>query len=885
MHMPKTTEELQKIINQNYKKVQESELQVYDKNEALKKQFVQDEKSLATQLKNELKEITEKRKQVKQQFKSELEELIKKGESHQSDILLRREKTTQTYEQSIVAANKKFEEEVKKLNQAIEEENQAYKKLVKSVLDEYNKNIANAKKTIEKINEKGLKDQATFQSKLEELKAKYDAKVKETSEKEETKIAKLNEACEKEVNKQEDLMVSERKKLDDKLEALRPVYLEELEEINDNIQQKKEEYEAKHESIRSSADQRIAVREKHMHRAMDDNDSRSAKQHKKDIEKYRKEADKDLVLLRKNYNQENEQAQEYRKNFIKENFEKLANLEREYKEFEEAKQKEIDELQIKLTHDINLTKLDFEKQQAELLQEYNKDFKEIRVKQEDVLRQQELDVEAQENIQMNLTISFDKTNIINEENHKLILETRAKELRDAEIEKRKDELLEKDVLDNEVSKLENEKTLADLELAQNKDLLIEKEIVENHRFDQLQMSSHKEEFFGFQTNLEPLFLHRAEQASVFEEQEVNNRYQIKLSFLQKQLTEMKEDYDKLVEKIKDVYDKEKAPLEAIIEKIAGDQKTELETIEEVHQEKVTAIKEKIDGLHPRKDKKQIRDLEDDLAELEDDYEQNVKQKKANIHASTKTYQVALDAATSRYEKALEEAEKLFDNENLRFQKSIEMLQTNQIAELDDVKMRKMQTETSVQDFLSSAATRNTLNTEDNQSYLSDLIAQAETRMSNRVKLFENQREQENNRFNQQLQELANIKKEALEQVTQDFGRQESDLESFKSMIESNQKQAEEKATFDLNTQVSKTHAKNDEINAKFDANQKVIKDTLDNQTEEFNTKMQSINKNVNEENNHYDSEEKRVHKEYEQRLKDSLKDIDAALATDIKNIQ
>ena len=222
----------------------------------------------------------------------------------------------------------------------------------------------------------------------------------------------MTEASDKQVLKFQEAISEEKDKYAKKLAQLLPIYEEELSEIDENIEAKKFEYDTKHESIRTSADQRIAVREKHLHRAMDDNDQRSVKQHKKDIEKFRKEADRDLVLLRKSHKSDEEQSAIYRKNFMKENLEKLAEIEKEHNSVLELKQKDIEDTKVTLAYNVENTNLEYEKLQAEALDAFNQAFAEVRNKQEEVMKQKEIDLDKEEDTQKKLLIEFEKTNLV-----------------------------------------------------------------------------------------------------------------------------------------------------------------------------------------------------------------------------------------------------------------------------------------------------------------------------------------------------------------------------------------------------------------------------------------------------------------------------------------
>ena len=879
--MQKTNEEILKALEKNYQTVQIAELNVYDKNTKLNKQFKKEVKDLESKLKEELKVVAQEETELSAGFRQQEVELKTTESSLQKSLDDKILVAKATYESSIKAISDSNEKEVIRLNEVIKAIKKDNTKLIADVLKEYNKSVEASKKVIITINEKGVKDQTTFTAKIEDLRTKHEQKLEDLKAKEAVKIQKLTEASDKQVLKLQDSIKDEQEKYANKLAQLHPIYEEELAEIDENMESKKFEYQTKHESIRTSADQRIAVREKHLHRAMDDNDQRSVKQHKKDIEKFRKEADRDLVLLRKSHKSDEEQSSVYRKNFIKENLEKLADIEKEHNNVLELKQKDIEDTRITLVFNIENTNLEYEKLEAEALNVFNQSFIEVRTKQEEVLKQKEIDLDKEEDTQKKLLIEFDKTNLVNEEKQHEAIEQKSKELRVETISKTKNEIETKDTLNNEEATLNNQKEIAKFELEKDLKVILKQEIIVSHKQEHKKLSSFKEEFLTYQSQLVPLYTDRAKEIFGYDEQEVTNRYQLKIAFLEKQIESLDRNYETVVKKINDVLVVERAPFDTIINSIAGSQKDELNVFEEAHQEKAQEIEDKLASLNDRKEKKLRKLYEDELETLNSAFKAAKKTKEVEISKSVGIYEQALNAAIARNEEALKAAKDFNDSEDSRLKTSIDLLKTNKANELEDSKLRIMQSEGNLQEFLTKSATRNTSNTEDNQLYYDQKVAIVESHVNQTKSDFEELRENANNQYNLLLKGYSDQKANVLSDLLSEQNREESSFESLKQDLENKKGKYQSDSDSNVSLETNKTNDKANAITKRYDVKIQVVNDEFSRQSNEFNSHLNDISKKMSASNETLASEKKRVLKDYEASLKAVLSSITKKLSEDI----
>ncbi len=883
--MAKTKEEVQKILENNYLGVQKKEFSVYDKAKEVQKEFTTAVKALSSNLKAEEKLHSKEEKDIKTEYALLLEDIIKANEKLKKDVSTKRKAVEAKAKKANEAAALKQELATKKVNEQIVVIKNENKKLVASTLATYQKDVENTKKAIVSINEKGVKDQNSFNVKISDLRSKHESKVSGLNEKEEIKIKKLTVESNKKVEKLQESIELEREKLDKKITMFNMSYEEELAEIDEKISEDKNSYDGKHEGIRSSADKRIANREKHLQRSIEDNDTRSAKQHKKDIDKFKKEATRDLNILKKLYSQEYKVAIDYRKSFVKEGIAKRAELVKEFSRLREAMQLQIDTALITLKTDIENTKFEYEKIRSEELNNYNSEYADVKEKQLEVLKNQELDVAKKEDNLVKLRYNFEKDNNINAEKLSEKLENMEKELRVIKITKLHDDYLTKDILDNANLNLDNELEVAAIKLVKDKKVNEETEEVAYHNLKHKTTSSNKEEFYNYQQLQEALYTDRAKELFEYEELEANNRYTLKVAFLESERKEVNASNKTLVKKINDVLAKERVPFDKVIEKVAGSKKVELEKYIEEQEVKVNQLKQKIDKLDSKQDKKEKRYLQDTYQKLVSNYKQERTSKEQVIINATIAYDTALKNALRRNEIALEEAEAFNDAENSRINLAIDSLNTNKDNELKDAKNRYNETITSVKDFVDKASTRNQSNTEENLAFLNLNLEHKQNLINLAIDLFEKSKETLNDTLNQSIQKLASEKQSQLDKNDAKLKTEEENLENFKNTINSKIKDIEIKTEKLIQAQNNNVSNQFGQLDQKYIGLIKEIHETLDNQNSEHKMTLQTIVKKTSNEKSHFDSENKRVQKEYEQRLKGDLQKISSKASQDISNLK
>jgi len=879
--MAKTKEEILKILEKNYKETQVQELSVYDKVIEQHTAFTKDAKELDKERTAEFKKIDKDEKAEIERVKAQIADIEQKHQAHLADVETRKEAAQQLYTKELTESAQNEQGLLDGKQKEIDAINKSFDKALKELDKQLKLDLDASNKQILASQEKGAKDQASFEVKISDLKAKYEAKVVTLQEKQQHKLEKLLEVHAKKVESIQAAIVSEKESADKKAVLKQAVYEEELEEINEKITFEKDEFEQKFASIKDSAEKRIAVREKHLQRAISDNDQRSAKQHKKDIAKFKKEIEHDLAVLQKNYDQQSQVSAAYPIKFKKDYLEECANREREFVDFSQQKQLELDNLKIQLTFDQENTKLEYQKLLAEELDKFNNDYAQIREKQETVKSQQIQDEEQEKHTQELFQIEWDRATKTEQENHKDDLETKAKEQRVIQLHKVAEDDLAQNTLSDTLARLESEVEVAEVTLAHDKTEAKLKKQIKLHTFQDKRHQAHKNEFLAYQQQLAPLFNNRAKEILAYDELEINNRLALKLAFYNEEQKTLDKDYELLTAKVDTMYTEEATFFEAQIEDIAGSQKVELDAFVEEHEAKAVELKAKFESIDNRKDRKVAENEYNDFTRH---YKEQRAQKEQQLQQSVGVYLNALNDAKDRKEKALRDLADLYNAGTARVNRFIDQVKADAQAELDNSQKHVNETGENINQFNLSAASRNQQQTDANNLYLQTQIQTENDKIKNANSILENSRELLHENLNAEIQKLSTARQQLLDKKADEVHAQEANLEAFKNQIEA----AIEAIKVDANNRVSAQNSAFAQTSSNITTalNQELgqIRTALANQVSDFNQTLSTISKNIQTAKNLLESEQKRVKKEFDDRLKQEFTRILDDLQTKTKAI-
>lgn len=879
-----TKEEKQALLTKQYQAVLDKELAVYDNAKKAHSSLTKEIKKVQAEYTKQIKAIDAKEKKLQTTYKNKVK---KREETHQTllnQIAVSKEEVVATH-----AANK---ETIEADNKAVATANKkqltaAKKDLTKQAKDAEKEHVQGhekADKTIVQIKEKGVKDQATFDQKLNDLKTKFEAKIESLNDKEQTKKAKLIEAHEKKVQSVQEAIQKEQEKHDKNLAIVIPTFEEELEEIDEKIALEQADFDKKYANIKTSSDKRIAVREKHMQRALSENDNRSAKQHKKDIAKFRKEAEKDLAILEKNYNQQKAVSADYRINFIKEHYANLADLERKAADIKEQKQLELDQLVIAHTTQLEQTTQEYNQLRADELKAYNENYAATREKQENVKHQELIDIEEQNMIKLQIDHTLAAKQDIIEEETKTAQEEfdKAERLREKDCETKL--ALNDNNLSLEQAKLDAQIDVAELEKDRDINNLDHEQAKEKHTLQDERHNAQKESFHAYQLAFSPALVSRVETLTEYHQTEVKNRTQLELKVLLAEQKELEKDHKLLVTHIDETFNKDKVFYEEHINALAGPKQEELDAFIQENQTTLLELKNKIEQLTDRKDRRERHQLEEQYQLQESSYKKLRTQKEEEIQAVVGVYQDALNELQDRHEVALKDANDLYNASVQAIEQQIEQVEQHETDALAQLEQQKLQTEEQLNTFTLQAASRNQQHATSNQTYLDRQLAIEDGHINDINNDCEAKREARNTILDQTISEH-NQTEQSLNQDNQLFVQaQNQEFESYQQ--ESHQTIQSRKQQLDSSNQEEQNtfNQKKAEIVAALDQELSTIRANLDEQTSSYNQTVQEIEQAKLQATNHLEDEQKRVQKEYEERLKQDYDKIAQDQQTNIQSM-
>ncbi|QMS84562.1 hypothetical protein [Candidatus Xianfuyuplasma coldseepsis] len=873
--MPRTKEELQKIVEKQFSSVTKEELNVYDNAKKLLEAFKKDTKALETAYKKTIKELDQEDKIIEASFKSDLSVLEKELKEALQKLDSQKQQAIDLCVQEIEKHQRELEAAITDHEKQVLASEKDHQKALKSLEKELQKNLDASVKNIEAINEKSGKDQASFDQKINDLKAKYEAKVETLLEKEKTKLAKLQESFNKKVESIHEQIKKEQDAHTKKVVTKKTVYEEELAEIDEKMEYDKSEFDRKHQSIKDAVDKRIQVREKHLQRAIAENDNRSAKQHKKDIAKFRKEADKDLIVLEKNYDKKKKESIDYRTKFMKEFVQDLEDLQKEFAKYKEDKQLDIDQLQFAHNNDLEQVKLDFEQDRADELNKFNSSFAQIREKQEQVLYEKDLAIAKEELQQDLLNAEYVQARDTAIEEVKLTAEEQVKAKLFLELEQHKAVKLSEKRRDETIRTLANEADLLDIEYTNKKAVLEADKQAEHHHVQDKRNNALQEEFVAYQEQLSPLYTKRVEDILAYETAEVNNRLALKMEVYESSQIELDKTYKLLEEKVDAEFTLEASFYEEQIQDIAGDKQDAFNAFVEQNEKELLELQAQIDSLTTLQDRKERKQLESTYQRKKQAFTDEKAHRERELETLVGPYQDGLADVLDRKDKAVKDIRELHQAATKDITDHLTVLKEHSAAELALAKTNLDHITSAFNQFGLQLASRREQQSSMHKSYLDQQLAIEDKRKQQAATVMERSRELLLQQLEEDKQQLQQEEQAFLAEVKSKVQTEEARVEAVKQAVEEAvaaiKAVANEAIAAGNNTLTSKKNDLDQALNQELNQ----INTTLQTQVADYNQVTADVKKRKQASSSLLESEQKRVKKDSDVRLKEAYTKIEA----------
>ena len=876
--------EFEKELNRKYGKVQIEENKFKEHLVKKEKKFLGDTKKISTEYKKDLKTHADFDKEITNKFKDSLKVIKENHLNLLKDIQKRISGLEKDNKKALEVATKEYEGETTRLNELLVTLNSDLEKLNEDVLKAYNKDLSKSEARKVSLVEQSVMDINNLLTQLKEAQENYEILVSKLNEKRDEKQEKLQASNVKKIDKIQIEIEKEESKIAKSINDLKLPYEEKLAVIEEKIKVENDKFTTKDSAIKSTLESKVARHEKFMNKSMRDNDSRAVKQHKKEIAVLEKNAEKELKLLSKEHDERFEVLKDKKNELMTSNLNKIASFESDLVKSKEEKLYQIDLNKATLNNDIEMSTLSAKQTLEDELNKYNVYYSENERSQSEVKYNEELALEKEKDYQVHLKLTFDETNKANVVKHQEALASRDKELKLSEFVLNSEHVLSNLAKEAELSKLKNEKEVSEKELILTIQINNKNEYIEYHKNESNKFASNSNEFYNYQNEVTSLLKDRAIVVSSYETIELNNRVNLKVAFLEKQLVLLEKDCSRIIEKTNEFFENEKAVFEVEINKLSKGALADLSKFEDKSNEEIKALVDKKNALDPKAYKKEIRVFDKEITSKNRMLDEELSKRKAIISQNSRLFTQGLEEAVNRKENALKDINEFNSIEKEKLDKAIELVKTGLNGETHNIVGRLNTTVSQSADYAESLLVRKNLVTEQNVEYLEGRINKEQDSIEHSKFLFEQEKSVLTSALEQYLLENGNKKSAEISNTTEQKLKEETNLESiiadFESLANKYVKEKEDLAENQSSTLQSNI-AKIDQRHS----NKLVqISKQLNEKVSNYNMNTVDLDGAKDEEIRKFDSDKKIVQRKYETSLSKEMLIISQKLQTDIKNI-
>jgi|GEM_PF-5352481 hypothetical protein len=868
--MKQTKEEIMQIAGKEYYQVVQQELTTLDNQTKSFNQFKEVHKKLHKTFQLEYHNILSEIKELSNQLTQNKQNLLKTLQEQKQIITQKQSNLAQNLEINLASHKAEYEEELTKFKTKIKETKRQYEKHVKELQKALENHLDISAKNTLSIKEKGSQDDASFRNRLLELKQKHEEVIKELEKRKETKIKQLNESFKQKQETIKRLIEQEQEKYDKELRMKEELHQEELEEIEEKVQFDKFEYEQKTKAIHESLEKRIAVRKKHLERAIKDNDKRSIKLHKKDIVAFEREAKRDLKILQKEFELINEKNASYKKTVQDEFRLKRYELQKHFEEIIEEKRFALELEQSLLDNTLKQANLEYRKLVLKEQENYFELNSKILEKQETANMQRHIALEQELFNQDREKVKFNYEQKI----AKLQLELAQEEI-DMTLKQKEQELnykidLSQIQTDKTMEELSKAMLLAELEEESNR-IIADKEfeievLKRKYKQEQLIPPSVRSNLLATKPLFESLYQSLNDQFDV----ENKVRLQRAVIMFDSLIKGLEKKHQEALKQINKFFDPDIKQLSDEIQSLCGDLATEYDQLISSESERFNNWEQKIASITGKKEKK------DEELKYEKEYvafEEKQSELRAQIDILAGPQMKLVAELTLAKQEAIDETTKQFESAKTRLLDAKELMQ-KQIEESESLlKQLSLKGVEDCEDFLAKITSKTDERVNTMQKKLDEYLDIYQTELENlkqqnlhkraeienatiaKLAELQNKQEQLENRYHDQL----NLITESFKQYESQWNERYKGLQlDWSNQISEREKQLEEKKV-DLMSS----------LNQAIDS----IRTKLNMQLQEIEQEVHNIEQIENNNENEMKNKEQKIRKASSERLKKRLEEL------------
>jgi hypothetical protein len=409
--------------------------------------------------------------------------------------------------------------------------------------------------------------------------------------------------------------------------------------------------------------------------------------------------------------------------------------------------------------------------------------------------------------------------------------------------------------------------------ALSKEILCYEEQIAHYENDYERQHALKEEYVSYQTMVKSLEQSQLKELAEYDETETKNRYQLKISYLESLLPMIEQDKDMLLEKIDQQFSLEGQMYEEQIDLISKARLEEMEDIEKDYEARVEKVKEKRDQLDPSAYKKEIKEYNNEIKDLDREKEKTIDMKKAELRSKTALYKDAKDETEARKTNAFKEAIAFFDKEKDHIKRTVQMLKEELDKELynKDSYLQKMKEDA----MHYEAFTKDLANLmeEQNSEYLKRRIDKAKDQIKELKDAFEEEVHERKLDLKEKTDQFESLKAQAKDQMKDKIAQVKSDRDQKLEVIKEQAEKTKNRFERFKEERLAKYESKLKEMHHTVKQKIHSMSQDLDAEKDRLKTKKKEFDKSMKLLEKQFAKTKKLIVKKYEASLKKELDTI------------
>lgn len=775
--MAEKKDRIQSELDKKYLKLEKQFISSSDKIEKLEKDFKASTIKKASELNKQKQDLVKSEKEMLAKKTTQTKDEVNKFNEEVKDKKELVKKATLEAKEDLEKSELKLAKEEGKINKTLESIQAKFEKEKKDLVKASESFVIKSEKAISDEESKNSDKLVALASKLDDHTEKHNKKVESIKDKLAKAIEKLESKCDKESKKLEKEILEEEKSTQKRIDDLTPILNEKIQKYTDELKAFEEVYNEKCEVINTTLKEKNDRHQKFLDKALAENDPRSQKLHKKEMMDLSKNATQELKILTSDFDKNKAAIDVKIKELRTLNIQDIKNLNVILAKFVEEKKFMINMASSEKT--LELEKANSTLEQS-LKDEDDKNDKYLfGVKEQQAVLAKDLELfiakEKSNQAQNKIELANDELALAQENVVDIAKQQNEKELAILASELSKAKILEKK--DIAIAKAENQSSVASAKIEQDKKVIELEKTKELYEFDFNLQSDVNKNNVAYQNLQTDFSQKRFEALNDYETMEIENRLKLNLELIDKELKFAYDDQAVLMAKIESHFEEEKAVFDKEIKKVAGDLLKEKAKLEKAENVEIDEIKQKIEDLDDKADKKEIKLLTKDIQVKEMSLNQKLLGLEKDIALKTSLFENGILEAKLRKEEAQDDTKNLLEQIVENLNKVKESVKANSENELNSLKEKMSTVKAVVVKYNGYSKDRTDLQEKQNKDYKEFRTENANVEIANVKQEFEAEKFKLSEALDLKLAEIANALRSSEAEVDKQIQQSNSLLEN------------------------------------------------------------------------------------------------------------